>query len=136
MKDGRALFLVERTLDMMQRGGIYDHLGGGFSRYSVDEMWLVPHFEKMLYDNALLTYSYLEAWQITKKVLYRQVCSEIIDYILRDMTSSHGGFYSAEDADSEGHEGYFYTWTLKEVQQLLGKEESRLFCQFYQICHI
>lgn len=132
-KDSRALFIVERTLDMMQRGGIYDHLGGGFSRYSVDEMWLVPHFEKMLYDNALLSHAYLEAWQVTKRPLYRTVCEEIIGYILRDMTHAQGGFFSAEDADSEGHEGYFYTWTLQEVQHILGKEQSQLFCDFYNV---
>ncbi len=132
-KDSRALFMVERTLDMMQRGGIYDHLGGGFSRYSVDESWLVPHFEKMLYDNALLIYSYLEAWQLTKKPLYKQICEDIITYVLRDMTHPEGGFYSAEDADSEGHEGRFYTWTLEEVQNILGQEESGLFCEFYDI---
>jgi uncharacterized protein YyaL (SSP411 family) len=132
-KDSRALFMVDRTLDMMQRGGIYDHLGGGYSRYSVDENWLVPHFEKMLYDNALLIYSYLEAWQVTKKHLYREICEEIITYILRDMTHRDGGFYSAEDADSEGHEGRFYTWSLEEVQKALGREESPLFCDFYDI---
>lgn len=133
MKEGRALFLVERTLDMMHRGGIYDHLGGGFSRYSVDETWLVPHFEKMLYDNALLIYAYLEAWQATKRHLYRQVAEEIIQYILRDMTHPEGGFFSAEDADSEGKEGWFYTWKLEEVQKILGKERSILFCEFYGI---
>ena len=101
---------------MMHRGGIYDHLGGGFSRYSVDEKWLVPHFEKMLYDNALLIDSYLEAWQLTKKPLYREICEEIIHYILRDMTHVEGGFYSAEDADSEGHEGWFYTWPTKKCK--------------------
>ena len=132
-KDSRALFIVERTLDMMHRGGIYDHLGGGFHRYSVDEMWLVPHFEKMLYDNALLAHCYLEAWQITKKPLYRQVCEEILNYVLHDMTHPEGGFYSAEDADSEGHEGYFYTWPLSEIENILGKEESKLFCEFYDI---
>jgi uncharacterized protein YyaL (SSP411 family) len=132
-KDSRALFMVERTLDMMQRGGIYDHLGGGFSRYSVDKKWMIPHFEKMLYDNALLIFSYLEAWQITKKNFYRQVCEEIIDYILRDIVHPEGGFYSAEDADSEGHEGRFYTWTLEEIQALLGKGESNLFCEFYDV---
>lgn len=131
-KDNRALFLVDRTLDMMHRGGIYDHLGGGFSRYSVDEKWLVPHFEKMLYDNAILAQSYLEAWQLTKKPLYRQICEEILGYILRDMTHIDGGFYSAEDADSEGHEGLFYIWTHEEVMQVLGKEGT-LFCQFYDI---
>lgn len=132
-EDSRSLFLVERTLDMMQRGGIYDHLGGGFSRYSVDERWLVPHFEKMLYDNALLAYSYLEAWLVTQRPLYRTVCEEILDYVLRDMTHSDGGFYSAEDADSEGHEGYFYTWKMDEIRSVLGKDESVLFCEFYQV---
>lgn len=133
MEDSRALFLVERTLEMMHRGGIYDHLGGGFSRYSVDEKWLVPHFEKMLYDNAILAQTYLEAWQVTKKPLYRQVCEEILRYVLRDMTHPEGGFYSAEDADSEGHEGRFYTWPYQEVIQLLGQEEGSLFCEFYDI---
>lgn len=132
-RDSRALFVVERTLDMLQRGGIFDHLGGGFSRYSMDEQWLVPHFEKMLYDNALLIYSYLEVWQITKKPFYKQICDEIITYILRDMTHPDGGFYSAEDADSEGHEGLFYTWTLEEIQNVLGPAESELFCQFYSV---
>lgn len=130
--DSRALFLVERTLDMMHRGGIYDHLGGGFSRYSIDEKWLVPHFEKMLYDNAILAQSYLEAWQMTKKPLYQQVTQEILDYVLRDMTHPHGGFYSAEDADSEGHEGKFYTWPYEEVIKIL-TEEGLLFCQYYDI---
>lgn len=133
MKDSRALFLVERTLDMMHRGGIYDHLGGGFSRYSVDEKWLVPHFEKMLYDNAILAQSYLEAWQVTKKPLYREVCEQILEYILRDMTHPEGGFYSAEDADSEGHEGRFYTWPYDEIVQILGQDEAELFCAYYQV---
>ena len=131
-KDNRALFLVERTLDMIHRGGIYDHLGGGCARYSVDEKWLIPHFEKMLYDNAILAQSYLEAWQLTKRPLYRQICEEILRYILRDMTHPEGGFYSAEDADSEGHEGLFYTWPYEEVVQILG-HEGRLFCEFYDI---
>lgn len=131
-QDHRALFLVDRTLDMMQRGGIYDHLGGGFSRYSVDEKWKIPHFEKMLYDNAILAQCYLEAWQLTKKTLYRKICEEILDYILRDMTHAEGGFYSAEDADSEGYEGFFYTWTHEEVMKIL-RENGALFCQFYDI---
>lgn len=131
--DNRALFLAERTLDMMQRGGIYDHLGGGFSRYSTDEQWLVPHFEKMLYDNAILAFTYLEVWQATQRPFYRTVCEEILNYILRDMTHPEGGFYSAEDADSEGHEGYFYTWTEAEIQNILGKAESLLFCEFYGV---
>lgn len=131
-RDSRALFWVEKTLDMMHRGGIYDHLGGGFSRYSVDERWIVPHFEKMLYDNAILAQSYVEAWQVTHKNLYKEVATEILDYVLRDMTHPRGGFYSAEDADSEGHEGKFYTWTLEDVEKILG-EEGKLFCDFYHI---
>lgn len=133
MKDSRAMFLVERTLEMMYRGGIYDHLGGGFSRYSTDEKWLVPHFEKMLYDNALLSIAYLETWQVTKRKLYRQVSEEILNYVLRDMTHPEGGFYSAEDADSEGHEGYFYTWLYDEVLEILGKNECKLFCEYFDI---
>lgn len=133
LKDTRGLFLVERTLDRMHRGGIYDHLGGGFSRYSVDEEWLVPHFEKMLYDNAVLVSAYLEAWQITKKELYREVCEDIITYLLRDMQNPEGGFYSAEDADSEGKEGFFYTWTQEEIEKLLGKDESLYIRKFYGV---
>lgn len=131
--DSRALFLVERTLEMMHRGGIYDHLGGGFSRYSVDEEWIVPHFEKMLYDNALLVYAYLEAWQVTKKPQYREVAENVLDYILREMRHSEGGFYSAEDADIDGHEGLFYTWTPTEIYEVLGRQEGELFCDFYAI---
>lgn len=132
-KDGRALFLVERTLDMMHRGGIYDHLGGGFSRYSVDARWLVPHFEKMLYDNALLAHTYLETWQVTKLPLYREVCEGILQYVLREMTHREGGFYSAEDADTEGQEGLFYTWTPYEINQILGRPDGELFCQYYDV---
>ncbi len=131
--DSRALFIVERTLDMMQRGGIYDHLGGGFSRYSVDEKWMVPHFEKMLYDNALLAYAYLEAWKLTKRNLYRTICEDIIQYILRDMTGPEGGFYSAQDADSEGEEGLFYTWTTDEVHEILNEEDAKNACAFFDI---
>lgn len=132
-KDSRALFLVEKTLEMMHRGGIYDHLGGGFSRYSVDERWMVPHFEKMLYDNAILAQSYLEAWQVTKRPLYREVCMEVLDYVLREMTDPIGGFYSAEDADTEGHEGRFYTWPYDEIMKLLGEEKGHLFCAYYGV---
>lgn len=132
-KDSRSLFLAERTLDMMQRGGIYDHLGGGFSRYSVDEHWLVPHFEKMLYDNALLAYTYLEAWLVTQRPYYRAVCEEVLNYVLRDMSHPEGGYYSAEDADSEGHEGFFYTWTKDEICNILGNDESKLIRSFYQV---
>lgn len=130
--DSRSLFYVERSLDMMHRGGIYDHIGGGFSRYSVDEKWLLPHFEKMLYDNAILSRVYLETWGYTRQSFYREVAEEILAYILRDMTGPHGGFYSAEDADSEGHEGRFYTWTWDEIHMILAKEAS-LFCEYYGV---
>lgn len=132
-KDARSLFLVERTLDCMQRGGIYDHLGGGFSRYSVDEEWLQPHFEKMLYDNALLMDAYLEAYLVTKKPFYKTVVGDIATYLLRDMMSPQGAFYSAEDADSEGEEGRFYTWDKAEILKILGKDEGDLFCNFYGV---
>jgi uncharacterized protein len=130
--DSRALFYVERTLDMMHRGGIYDHLGGGFARYSVDEKWLLPHFEKMLYDNAILSRAYLETWEYTRQSFYREIAEEILAYILRDMTGPNGGFYSAEDADSEGHEGRFYTWSWDEIHMILAKE-APLFCEYYGV---
>lgn len=132
-QDSRALFLVEKTLEMMHRGGIYDHLGGGFHRYSVDEHWHVPHFEKMLYDNAIVAYAYLEAGKVTKRPIYNEVCQEVLDYIVRDMQNPDGGFYSAEDADTEGVEGLFYTWTRKEVLNLLGEEMGHLISDFYGI---
>jgi len=132
-KESRALFLAERSLQMMHRGGIYDHLAGGFSRYSTDEKWLLPHFEKMLYDNSFLATAYFEAWKVTKRLEYRNVAEEVVDYILKEMTHSLGGFYSALDADSEGKEGYYYTWRYEEVQKLLGASESRLFCDYYDI---
>ncbi len=132
-KDGRALFLVQRTLDMMQRGGIRDHLGGGFGRYSVDEKWLVPHFEKMLYDNALLADAYLKLWQVNKEPVFREVAEEVLDYILRDLTHSDGGFFSAEDADSQGVEGLFYTWTMQEIKNILQPKDAEIFCDYYGI---
>ncbi len=131
--ESRALYYVELTLDKMSMGGIYDHLGGGFSRYSVDEKWMVPHFEKMLYDNALLACAYLSAWKYTKKPRYKQVCTETLDYLLRVMVHEEGGFYSAEDADTHGHEGLFYTWTWNEIHSLLSKEDALLFCMFYNV---
>lgn len=134
-KDSRALFLLELTLTKMACGGIYDHLGGGFSRYAIDERWHVPHFEKMLYDNAILARAYLEAWRFTKNPRYIEVCRETLDYILRDMMHPQGGFYSAEDADSEGGEGRFYTWTPSEVQELLPHDAAELFCLYYGITY-
>ncbi len=118
--DTQPLAMVERTLDRMARGGIHDHLGGGFHRYSVDERWLVPHFEKMLYDQALIARSYLEAYQVTGKRAYAAVARGIFDYVLRDLTAPEGAFYSAEDADSEGEEGRFYVWTPAEIEAALG----------------
>src|SRR5947209_20403485 len=114
--------MAKVTLDHMARGGIYDHLGGGFHRYSTDARWLVPHFEKMLYDNALLTVAYLEAFQATGEPLYREVVEETLAYVEREMTSPEGPFYSTQDADSEGVEGKFYVWSSAEVEQILGKE--------------
>ena len=132
--ENRILQMVTRTLDAMAAGGIYDHIGGGFARYSTDERWLVPHFEKMLYDNALLTRTYLEAYQVTGQISYRQVTTDVIDYILREMTDSAGGFYSATDADSEGVEGKFFVWTPTEVQTVLqNAEDTRRFCACYDI---
>lgn len=133
MNESRGLFLAEKTLEMMHQGGIYDHLGGGFSRYSVDDKWFVPHFEKMLYDNAFLAEAYFEAWKATKRSLYLQIAEEIFKYVLREMTAQEGGFYSAQDADSEDREGYYYTWPYAEIQKLLGTKESRLFCIYYGI---
>ena len=131
--DQETLAMVEKTLQSMHDGGIYDHLGYGFARYSVDRQWLVPHFEKMLYDNALLAMVYLEAYQITGRELYAGVAREIFAYVMRDMTSPEGGFYSAEDADSEGVEGKFYVWRPEEIKQVLGEETGELFCRWYDV---
>ncbi|MGI5999240.1 MAG: thioredoxin domain-containing protein, partial [Lutispora sp.] len=132
-KTEKALQMVIKTLESMYRGGIYDHIGFGFSRYSTDKKWLVPHFEKMLYDNALLMYAYTEAYQATKKALFKDIALQIGEYILRDMTSPMGGFYSAEDADSEGEEGKFYIWDKKEIYDILGEGGGELFCKAYNI---
>lgn len=129
----KALQMVIKTLESMYRGGIYDHIGFGFSRYSTDDKWLVPHFEKMLYDNALLMYAYTEAYQAAKKDLFKDIAMQIGEYILREMTSTMGGFYSAEDADSEGEEGKFYIWDKKEIYEILGEEDGELYCKAYGI---
>ncbi len=131
--DGRALFYAERTLDMMQRGGIRDHLGGGFSRYAVDEKWQTPHFEKMIYDNTLLARAYLETWQLTKEPMLCEIAIETLEYLLREMRHPEGPFYCAQDADSDGREGYFYTWEKQEIQEVLGIEESLIFCDFFSV---
>jgi uncharacterized protein YyaL (SSP411 family) len=127
------LNIVELTLEKMSNGGIYDHLGGGFHRYSVDERWLIPHFEKMLYDNALLSRTYFEAYQATQKERYRHVGEGILNYVLREMKSPEGGFYSTQDADSEGKEGKFYVWSRDQIKEVLGKEEGTPFCAYYGI---
>jgi uncharacterized protein len=131
--DNMALEMVEKTLDAMRNGGIFDQIGLGFHRYSVDDQWLVPHFEKMLYDQALLAMAYTETYQLTGKERFGRVAREIFTYILRDMTDPQGGFYSAEDADSEGEEGLFYVWTPSEVKTCLGDELGDLLCRFYNI---
>lgn len=131
--DKMALFMVEKTLSTMRRGGIYDHIGFGFHRYSVDAKWLVPHFEKMLYDQALLAFACVEAYQATGKEEYKKTCREIFTYVLRDMTSPEGGFYSGEDADSEGEEGKFYLWTEDEIRSVLSEEENELIKRVFNI---
>ena len=108
-----SLQIVTKTLDSMAKGGIFDHIGGGFSRYSTDEKWLIPHFEKMLYDNALLAYIYLETYIHTKKELYLSVAKKTLDYVLRDLTNEKGGFYCGQDADSDGKEGKYYAFRFK-----------------------
>lgn len=129
----KAIKMVETTLEKMASGGIYDHLGGGFHRYSVDERWLIPHFEKMLYDNGLLSWIYFEAYQATRKERYIQVGEEILAYVLREMQSPEGGFYSTQDADSEGEEGKFFVWTRDEIKEVLGKEKGTPFCAYYGV---
>lgn len=132
-KKDKALSMVEKTLMSMWQGGIYDHLGYGFARYSTDQKWLVPHFEKMLYDNALLCDSYLEAYQCTGNQEFARIVEEILTYVMRDMVSEKGGFFSAEDADSEGVEGKFYVFTRKEVVNIVGEEAGTIFADFYEV---
>lgn len=127
------LEMVEFSLKHMARGGIYDQLGGGFHRYSVDDKWLVPHFEKMLYDNALLSRIYLHTYLVTGNPLYRRIVEETLDYVVREMTSPAGGFYSTQDADSEGEEGKFFLWTPAQVTRELAPEDARLFMLYYGI---
>lgn len=129
----KALEMVLKTLDGMALGGIYDHIGFGFARYSTDEKWLIPHFEKMLYDNALLSLAYLESYQVSHRPQDAQKAKDVFTYVLRDMTSEEGGFYSAEDADAEGVEGKFHVWTPAEIESVLGKETATKYCAVYDI---
>jgi len=128
-----ALKMAVTTLEKMARGGIYDQLGGGFHRYSTDNHWLVPHFEKMLYDNALLSGVYLHAYLVTGQKLFRSIAEETVDYVLRKMTSPEGGFYSTQDADSEGMEGKYYLWTPEEITHVLGKEKGQLIIDYFGV---
>ncbi|NLY71176.1 MAG: thioredoxin domain-containing protein [Clostridiales bacterium] len=132
-KDKSCIEMVERTLTQMYRGGIYDHIGGGFCRYSTDRQWLVPHFEKMLYDNALLSLVYIEAYRLTENELYKNIANEILDYALREMQGEEGGFCSAQDADTDGVEGKYYLFSPVEIIEVLGEEEGREFCKNYDI---
>ncbi|HEX7998083.1 MAG TPA: thioredoxin domain-containing protein [Pyrinomonadaceae bacterium] len=128
-----ALKMVEHTCRRMAEGGMYDQLGGGFHRYSTDAKWLVPHFEKMLYDNALLARLYLHVYQLTNDDFYRRIAEETLDYVTREMTDERGGFYSTQDADSEGHEGKFFVWSIDEIKETLGEENGALFCAYYDV---
>jgi hypothetical protein len=128
--DAESLRIVIKTLEAMARGGMYDQLGGGFHRYSVDDHWLVPHFEKMLYDNSQLARVYLHAWQVTGNEFFRTITEEILDYVMREMTDPAGGFHSTQDADSEGKEGKFFVWTLDEIREVLGGEAEELMAAY------
>ena len=130
-KQPDALVMVEKTLQQMYKGGIFDHIGFGFSRYSTDEKWLVPHFEKMLYDNALLIMVLIETYQATGNELYKKIAEKTITYVNRDLRSKEGAFYCAEDADSEGEEGKYYVWSMDKVEKILGKKRAEVFFKFY-----
>jgi len=132
-QDPEALEIVEQTARKMAEGGMYDQLGGGFHRYSVDAKWLVPHFEKMLYDNALLARLYLHLYQLTKDEFPRRIAEEILDYVTREMTDPSGGFYSSQDADSEGEEGKFFVWSRAEIAGIVGTAEAAIFCDYYDV---
>jgi len=132
-RTGKPLKMVERTLQAMRLGGIYDHIGFGFHRYSTDDKWLVPHFEKMLYDQALLALGYVEAYQATENTEYSRTADEIFTFVLREMTSHEGGFYTALDADSEGEEGKFYLWSQDEIESVLTEEDTELACKVFNI---
>jgi uncharacterized protein len=131
--DPSELEIIEKTLTQMANGGIYDQLGGGFHRYSVDAQWLTPHFEKMLYDNALLSRIYLHTYLVTGSAFFRRVATQTLDYVAREMTSPEGGFYSTQDADSEGEEGKFFLWTPAEVQSLLPAADAHIFMRYYDV---
>jgi len=132
-QDEELLAMATRTLDAMAMGGVRDHVGGGFHRYSSDAEWLVPHFEKMLYDNALLAMAYVEAYALTQDAFYREIADEIYDWAAREMTHPEGGFYAALDAESEGVEGKYYLWRKAEILDLLGADEGELFCRIYSV---
>lgn len=133
MQDEELLYLAKYTLIRMYRGGIFDHIGGAFSRYSTDDRWLIPHFEKMLYDNALLAYTCQEAYEQTGNPLFRMITVRTLDYVLAELTDSDGGFYCGQDADSEGEEGKYYSFTPGEIKEVLGVKEGQHFCQSYGI---
>lgn len=132
-QDPEALEIVETTLDNMSNGGIYDQIGGGFHRYSTDGSWLVPHFEKMLYDNALLVKLYLHAYQVTRKSSYKRIVENTLDYVVREMRDSLGGFYSAQDADSEGIEGKFFVWTPEDIENVLGTNDGKIINEYFGV---
>ncbi|MBE6089062.1 MAG: thioredoxin domain-containing protein [Clostridium beijerinckii] len=132
-KEIKALEMAEKTLISMYRGGIFDHIGFGFSRYSTDSKWLVPHFEKMLYDNALLVIAYLEGYEVTKNEIYKEVATKVLEYVFRELTSKDGGFYCAEDADSEGEEGKYYVFEPLEILSALGEEDGTYFNDYFDI---